>query len=103
MKRKIVPTEVNSLSPLDAVSLYQNNFDWVIHPLKGPAGGGKQKRMRTARDTSSTPITQASSTGLSRNPGAFGFTQPIITPTILSDPSDNRRTAAIVCQLIWYT
>ena len=42
MKRITVPKEVNSLSLLDAVSLYQNNFDWVIHPLKGPSGGGKQ-------------------------------------------------------------
>ena len=42
MKRITVPKEVNSLSLLDAVSLYQNNFDWVIHPLKGSSGGGKQ-------------------------------------------------------------
>ena len=39
MKRITIPKEISGMPILDAVSLYHDDFDWVIHPLKGPSGG----------------------------------------------------------------
>jgi len=57
MKRITIPKDVNSLSLLDAISLYQNNFNWVIHPLKGPTGGGKQPIIKDWRSLDSAFLT----------------------------------------------
>jgi hypothetical protein len=42
MKQITIPSDIGSKPYLDAVSLYHDEFDWVIHPLKTAACGGKQ-------------------------------------------------------------
>ena len=42
MRRISIPKEVGGMPILNAVSLYHDDFGWVIHPLKGPSGGGKK-------------------------------------------------------------
>ena len=57
MKRITIPKDVNKLPLLDAVSLYQNNYDWIIHPLKGSSGGGKQPLIKDWRNLDNAFLT----------------------------------------------
>jgi hypothetical protein len=42
MKQIIIPADIGSMPYLDTVSLYHDDFGWVIHPMKTATCGGKQ-------------------------------------------------------------
>ena len=88
MKRITVPKEVNSLSLLDAVSLYQNNFDWVIHPLKGPTGGGKQPIIKDWRSLDSAFLTSQLKTDYFGNSAPYNIGCVARPPQIITDLSN---------------
>ena len=46
MKQITIPQDIGSMPFLDTVSLYQNEFGWVIHPLRSAREGGKSPLIR---------------------------------------------------------
>ena len=57
MKQITIPADIGSKPYLDAVSHYHDDFGWVIHPLKGPSGGGKQPIIKGWRRLSTDFLT----------------------------------------------
>ena len=46
MRQITIPQDIGSMPFLDTVSLYQNEFGWVIHPLRSAREGGKSPLIR---------------------------------------------------------
>ncbi len=97
MRRTSIPKEVGGMPILNAVSLYHDDFGWVIHPLKGPAGGGKQPITTDWRKLDTTFLTPEKKTDYFDGSEAYNIGCVVRSPQIVIDldsKTDDGRSVA---------
>ena len=74
MKQITIPQDIGSMPFLDTVSLYQNEFGWVIHPLRGAREGGKEAQGgKISSVTGGKWQVEAEGKGKGRGQHCFGY------------------------------